>query len=140
MNKSRPWPDSLFTRMFLIIAGLLLLSQLAVYWFFNIYQANPQAERLAQNWAQILTLSETLTPAQRQETESVLLHQGLRIVTAAAVRGHNPNLPVMASACRMDNSLSVREIFSSFRQRLRLSRARRNGPKMMAPGVGSLLR
>ena len=101
MNKSRPWPDSLFTRMFLIIAGLLLLSQLAVYWFFNIYQANPQAERLAQNWAQILTLSETLTPAQRQETESVLLHQGLRIVPAGAVRGHNPRLPVLANALQL---------------------------------------
>ena len=101
MNKSRPWPDSLFTRMFLIIAGLLLLSQLAVYWFFNIYQANPQAERLAQNWAQILTLSETLTPAQRQETESVLLHQGLRIVPAGAVRGHNPHLPVLANALQL---------------------------------------
>lgn len=101
MNKSRPWPDTLFTRMFLIIAGLLLLSQLAVYWFFNIYQANPQAERLAQNWAQILTLSEALTPAQRQETESVLLHQGLRIVPAGAVRGHNPRLPVLANALQL---------------------------------------
>ena len=101
MNKSRLWPDTLFTRMFLIIAGLLLLSQLAVYWFFNIYQANPQAERLAQNWAQILTLSETLTPAQRQETESVLLHQGLRIVPAGAMRGHNPRLPVLANALQL---------------------------------------
>ncbi|MHB1804710.1 MAG: ATP-binding protein [Acidithiobacillus ferrooxidans] len=101
MNKSHLWPDTLFTRMFLIIAGLLLLSQLAVYWFFNIYQANPQAERLAQNWAQILTLSETLTPAQRQETESVLLHQGLRIVPAGAVRGHNPRLPVLANALQL---------------------------------------
>ena len=101
MNKSRLWPDTLFTRMFLIIAGLLLLSQLAVYWFFNIYQANPQAERLAQNWAQILTLSETLTAAQRQATESVLLHQGLRIVPAGAVRGHNPRLPVLANALQL---------------------------------------
>ena len=101
MNKLRLWPDTLFTRMFLIIAGLLLLSQLAVYWFFNIYQANPQAERLAQNWAQILTLSETLTPAERQATEPVLLHQGLRIVPVAAVRGHNPRTPVLANALQL---------------------------------------
>ncbi|MHB8237741.1 MAG: ATP-binding protein, partial [Acidithiobacillus ferrivorans] len=101
MKKSRLWPDTLFTRMFLIIAGLLLLSQLAVYWFFNIYQANPQAARLAQNWAQILTLSETLSPAQRQATESMLMRQGLRIVPAGALRGHNPRMPVLANALQL---------------------------------------
>ncbi|MHB1281877.1 MAG: ATP-binding protein [Acidithiobacillus sp.] len=101
MKKSRRWPDTLFTRMFLIIAGLLLLSQLAVYWFFNIYQANPQAERLAQNWAQILTLSETLSPAQRQATASELMRQGLRIVPAGALRGHNPGMPVLANALQL---------------------------------------
>ncbi len=101
MKKSRLWPDTLFTRMFFIIAGLLLLSQLAVYWFFNIYQANPQAERLAQNWAQMLTLSETLSPAQRQATASELMHQGLRIVPAGAVRGHNPRMPVLANALQL---------------------------------------
>ena len=75
MKKTRPWPDTLFTRMFLIIAGLLFLSQLAVYWFFNIYQANPQAERLSRDWAQILTLSEALTPAQRQAVQPALMRQ-----------------------------------------------------------------
>ncbi|MBW9249739.1 MAG: HAMP domain-containing protein [Acidithiobacillus ferriphilus] len=101
MKKSRLWPDTLFTRMFLIIAGLLLLSQLAVYWFFNIYQANPQAERLAQNWAQILTLSETLSSAQRRATASELMHQGLRIVPAGALRGHIPRMPVLANALQL---------------------------------------
>jgi two-component system osmolarity sensor histidine kinase EnvZ len=101
MKKSRLWPDTLFTRMFLIIAGLLLLSQLAVYWFFNIYQANPQAERLAQSWAQILTLSETLSSAQRQATASELMHQGLRIVPAGALRGHKPRMPVLANALQL---------------------------------------
>ncbi|CDQ10876.1 Integral membrane sensor signal transduction histidine kinase [Acidithiobacillus ferrivorans] len=101
MKKSRLWPDTLFTRMFLIIAGLLLLSQLAVYWFFNIYQANPQAERLAQNWAQMLTLSETLSPAQRQATASELMHQGLRIVPAGALRGHKPRMPVLTNALQL---------------------------------------
>ena len=101
MKKPRCWPDTLFTRMFLIIAGLLLLSQLAVYWFFNIYQANPQAERLAQNWAQILTLSESLSPVQRRATASELMHQGLRIVPAGTLRGHKPRMPVLANALQL---------------------------------------
>ncbi|MFA7496312.1 MAG: ATP-binding protein [Acidithiobacillus sp.] len=99
MNKFRiRWPDTLFTRMFLIIAGLLLLSQLAVYWFFNIYQANPQAEHLAQNWAQILTLSETLNPAQRAAIQPILSRQGLSVVPSAQIRGHSPTLPPLANA------------------------------------------
>ena len=68
--------------MFLIIAGLLFLSQLAVYWFFNIYQANPQAEHMAQNWAQILTLSETFSPAQRTAIQPILSRQGLQVLPA----------------------------------------------------------
>ncbi|MCK9189243.1 ATP-binding protein [Acidithiobacillus sp.] len=101
MKKPRCWPDTLFTRMFLIIAGLLLLSQLAVYWFFNIYQANPQAELLAQNWAQILTLSESLSPVQRRAATSELMHQGLRIVPAGTLRGHKPRMPVLANALQL---------------------------------------
>ena len=101
MKKNRPWPDTLFTRMFLIIAGLLFLSQLAVYWFFNIYQANPQAERLSRDWAQILTLSEALTPAQRQAVQPVLMRQGLRVDAASAVHGRHPRSPVLANALHL---------------------------------------
>ncbi len=99
MEKNRFWwPDTLFNRMFLIIAGLLFLSQLAVYWFFNIYQANPQAEHMAQNWAQILTLSETLSTAQRAAIQPILAQQGLRVLPADAVRGHNPAMPPLVNA------------------------------------------
>lgn len=92
------WPDTLFNRMFLIIAGLLFLSQLAVYWFFNIYQANPQAEHMAQNWAQVLTLSETLSPAQRSAIQPILSRQGLQVLPASAMSGRNPRIPPLVNA------------------------------------------
>ncbi|WP_235180005.1 hypothetical protein [Acidithiobacillus thiooxidans] len=92
------WPDTLFNRMFLIIAGLLFLSQLAVYWFFNIYQANPQAEHMAQNWAQVLTLSETLSPAQRTAIQPILSRQGLQVLPASAMSGRNPRIPPLVNA------------------------------------------
>lgn len=99
MKKNRVgWPDTLFNRMFLIIAGLLFLSQLAVYWFFNIYQANPQAERMAQNWAQILTLSETLSPAQRAAIQPILSRQGLQVLPATAMHGRIPAIPPLVNA------------------------------------------
>ncbi len=99
MKKNRVgWPDTLFNRMFLIIAGLLFLSQLAVYWFFNIYQANPQAEHMAQNWAQILTLSETLSPAQRAAIQPILSRQGLQVLPATAMHGRIPAIPPLVNA------------------------------------------
>ncbi|PKY10973.1 two-component sensor histidine kinase [Acidithiobacillus marinus] len=99
MKKNRVgWPDTLFNRMFLIIAGLLFLSQLAVFWFFNIYQANPQAEHMAQNWAQILTLSETLSPAQRIAIEPILFRQGLQVLPATTIHGRHPSMPLLVNA------------------------------------------
>ncbi|WP_414040674.1 ATP-binding protein [Acidithiobacillus sp. M4-SHS-6] len=101
MKKNRVWwPDTLFNRMFLIIAGLLFLSQLAVYWFFNIYQTNPQAEHMAQNWARILTLSETLSPAQRAAIQPILSRQGLQVLPATAMHGRHPAMPFLVNALR----------------------------------------
>ncbi len=42
--------------MFLLIGGILLVSQAAIYWYFILNPDNPQARRLAQNWAQVLAL------------------------------------------------------------------------------------
>ncbi|MHB0888693.1 ATP-binding protein [Acidithiobacillus sp.] len=95
MKYPRLWPDTLFMRMFLLIAGLLVLSQIAVYWFFNIYQLNPRAEMLARQWAQTLTIVAALQPGQVDALRDRLQQEGMTLSPAAAVQGHSPKVAVL---------------------------------------------
>ncbi|MGC9238930.1 MAG: ATP-binding protein [Acidithiobacillus sp.] len=85
--RPRFWSDTLFARIFLLVGALLLASQLAVYWYFNVYQAERRAQFPAQNWAQILTLSESLGPAARAELAPTLARQGMDWRPASAMSG-----------------------------------------------------
>jgi two-component system osmolarity sensor histidine kinase EnvZ len=90
--RPRFWTDTLFARIFLLVGALLLASQLAVYWYFNVYQAERRAQFPAQNWAQILTLSEALGPAARARLAPTLARQGMEWRPASAMGG-SPKLP-----------------------------------------------
>ncbi|MGK9450020.1 ATP-binding protein [Acidithiobacillus caldus] len=90
--RPRFWTDTLFARIFLLVGALLLASQLAVYWYFNVYQAERRAQFPAQNWAQILTLSEALGPAARATLAPTLARQGMEWRPAGAMGG-SPKLP-----------------------------------------------
>lgn len=57
------WPDTLFTRMVLLIAGLLLLGQAALYGFLHAYEYGPRSQRLADLWAQTLILASAVPPS-----------------------------------------------------------------------------
>ncbi|WP_123103102.1 ATP-binding protein [Acidithiobacillus sulfuriphilus] len=107
MKRPRLWPDTLFMRMFLLIAGLLVLSQIAVYWFFNIYQLNPRAEMLARQWAQTLTIVAALQPAQVDALRDRLQQEGMSLSPTAAIQGHSPKAALLhATLVRMRQLLS----------------------------------
>jgi len=103
--RARFFTDTLFARIFLLVGTLLLASQLAVYWYFNLYQAERRAQFPAQNWAQILTLSEALSPTARAELAPVLARQGMDWRPASAMSGSSRLPPPLQSALQILHGL-----------------------------------
>ncbi len=101
MKLPRFWSDSLFGRIFLLIGALLLLSQLAVYWYFNLYLGNPQARHLAQNWAQVLTLSSALDVGEAEWLAPRLARIGVAFYPLEEMRGKPPDNPMLARAVQL---------------------------------------
>lgn len=97
----RLWSDTLFGRIFLLIGALLLASQFAVYWYFTIYLGNPQARHLAQNWAQILTLSSALDVGEAEWLAPRLAKIGIAFFPIDEMEGHPPRNPIMRNAARL---------------------------------------
>ena len=89
------WPDTLFTRIFLLIGSILLVSQAAIYWYFILNPDNPPAHRLAQNWAQILALG-----TQLHAGDTVPLHNAsaIEVRPASGIQGVPPRNPLYRSA------------------------------------------
>ncbi|AOV17125.1 hypothetical protein BJI67_08690 [Acidihalobacter aeolianus] len=79
------WPDTLFTRMVLLIAGLLLLGQAAVYGFLHAYEYGPRSQRLADLWAQTLILASAVPPSAYPVLQRQFDDRHIRLSTAAPV-------------------------------------------------------
>ncbi len=105
MNFRRFWSDSLFGRIFLLIGALLLASQLAVYWYFNLYLGNPQARHLAQGWAQILTLSSALDVGEAEWLAPRLSRIGIAFYPVERMQGQPPHNPMLANAVQLLHGL-----------------------------------
>jgi two-component system, OmpR family, osmolarity sensor histidine kinase EnvZ len=88
----RLWPDTLFARMVVLIATLFLIGQLAIYAVLHFYEFPPHTHRIAQRWAQLLTLAATQPAAQTPALRIRLNELGLRYVPddTAPLPGHPP--------------------------------------------------
>jgi two-component system osmolarity sensor histidine kinase EnvZ len=89
----RFWPDTLFARMVVLIATLFLLGQLAIYAVLHFYGFPPHTHRIAQRWAQLLTLAATQPSARASALPSRLAELGLRYEPGdiAPLPGHPPD-------------------------------------------------
>lgn len=89
---SRLWPDTLFARMVVSIAALFLVGQFATYAFLHFYEFPPHTQRIAQRWAQLLTLASSQSPAQEPALRAKLARLGLRYEPSVAspLPGHSP--------------------------------------------------
>lgn len=79
------WPDTLFTRMVLLIAGLLLLGQAALYGFLHAYEYGPRSERLANLWAQTLILASAVPPSAYPALQRRFNDRHIQLITAAPI-------------------------------------------------------
>ncbi|OBS10957.1 ATP-binding protein [Acidihalobacter prosperus] len=88
----RFWPDTLFTRMVLLIAGLLLLGQGALYGFLHAYEYGPRSQRLADLWAQTLILASAVPPSAYPTLQRQFEQRHIALVTTeqAPAQGHPP--------------------------------------------------
>lgn len=88
----RLWPDTLFARMVVLIATLFLIGQLAIYAVLHFYEFPPHTQRIAQRWAQLLTLAATQPSAQTPALRTRLRQLGLRYEpeNAAPLPGRPP--------------------------------------------------
>lgn len=91
------WPDTLFTRMALLIAGLLILGQLALYAFFHTYEYGPRSQRLADQWAQMLILASAIAPTDYTRIQQHFFGKGIRLVSGSRLptQGHGPERPFL---------------------------------------------
>ncbi|AOU97905.1 hypothetical protein BI364_07955 [Acidihalobacter yilgarnensis] len=86
------WPDTLFTRMVLLIASLLLLGQVALYGFLHAYEYGPRSQRLADLWAQTLILASAVPPSAYRELQQQFDNRHIVLVTGnqPPTQGHAP--------------------------------------------------
>lgn len=108
------WPDTLFTRMVVLIAGLLILGQIAIYGFLHTYEYGPRSQRLADLWAQTLVLASAISPKDyltlqdRSPKTDIIFASGSQL----PVRGHPPQQRFLKAVqlrlqARLGNNASI---------------------------------